>query len=320
MDMSFNPSIAGAGVLPPAERFHVWREEFALKFMHLDAAAPHLDAFDVDVSVMQLPRLLLSRYVCAPLDLIRTRQLVRDGQDGCSFLVCATGSIQARFGDVEFELLPGDAALIPHHHAGQVSTRTGARSFYMRFDREGAKTLAPSIDDMMLRKIGSGHSAVAVLASYCDHVLSADDDLSAPLASLASAQLRELAAHILNPASDIARSANYGGVKAARLRAVLNAVAAGLGDPGLSADSIGAGLGFSGRYVQQLMEGTGQSFSQHVRQSRLDEARRLLADPGATAQKVTDIALAVGFQDVSYFNREFRRRFGETPSDVRRGR
>lgn len=320
--MNLHIQTAGAAYqpLPPRERFHVWREEFALKVMHIDAATPDPSAFDVDISLIQLPRLLLSRYVVAPLDLIRTQRLVRDGEDGCSFLICTEGSIQARFDDLEFELRPGEAALIPHHRAGNVSTSTGARSFYMRFDREGAKTLAPSIDDLMLRKVTSGYRAVSVLASYCEHVLSAEGDLSAPLASLASAQLRELAAHILNPASDIARSANYGGVKAARLRAVLNAVASSLADPALSADSIGAGLGFTGRYVQQLMEGTGQSFSQHVRQARLDEARRLLADPGATAQKITDIALAVGFQDVSYFNREFRRRFGETPSDARRGR
>jgi AraC-like DNA-binding protein len=29
--------------------------------------------------------------------------------------------------------------------------------------------------------------------------------------------------------------------------------------------------------------------------------------------------LEVGFGDISTFNREFRRRFGMTPSDVRRG-
>lgn len=306
--------------LPPEARFHVWREEFALKVMHIDAATPDAAAFDIDIGLIRLPRLVLSRCIAGPLDLIRTRRLVRDGEDGCSFLVCTEGAIGVRFDGLDLELLPGEAALIPHHRAGTISTRRGARSFYLRFDREGARTLAPSIDDLMLRKVSSGHRAVSVLAGYCEHVLSAGGELSAPLASLASAQLRELAAHILNPASDIARSANYSGVKAARLRAVLNAIAAGLGDPGLSADRVGAALGLTGRYVQQLMEGTGRSFSQHVRQGRLDEARRLLADPGATAQKITDIALAVGFQDVSYFNREFRRRFGETPSGARRGR
>ena len=32
---------------------------------------------------------------------------------------------------------------------------------------------------------------------------------------------------------------------------------------------------------------------------------------------IIDIAFAAGFGDVSHFNRMFRRRFGDTPSDVR---
>ena len=189
----------------------------------------------------------------------------------------------------------------------------------MRFDHAGLRQLVPARDDTVLRKVTSGHSAVSVLAGYCERVLSAES-FAPPLASLASAQLRELAAHILNPASDIAREAPYGGLKAARLKAVLHAVAANLRDPALSAASVGSLLGVTPRYVQQLLDGAGLSFSQHVRDARLDAARRLLNDPGPTHLRVTDVALAVGFQDISYFNRAFRRKFGETPSAVRRAR
>jgi AraC-like DNA-binding protein len=34
---------------------------------------------------------------------------------------------------------------------------------------------------------------------------------------------------------------------------------------------------------------------------------------------IIDIAFTAGFGDVSHFNRMFRRRYGETPSDVRSG-
>jgi len=40
----------------------------------------------------------------------------------------------------------------------------------------------------------------------------------------------------------------------------------------------------------------------------------LLTDP---ARSVTATALAVGFSDLSYFNRTFRRRFGRTPTETR---
>jgi AraC-like DNA-binding protein len=34
-------------------------------------------------------------------------------------------------------------------------------------------------------------------------------------------------------------------------------------------------------------------------------------------RKVSEIAYACGFNEISYFNQAFRRRFGATPSDVR---
>ena len=50
---------------------------------------------------------------------------------------------------------------------------------------------------------------------------------------------------------------------------------------------------------------------------RLACAHRLLTDPRLAAEKISSIAVDAGFGDLSYFNRAFRRRFGETPSGIR---
>ena len=49
----------------------------------------------------------------------------------------------------------------------------------------------------------------------------------------------------------------------------------------------------------------------------LARARRLIADPRSAGRTIGDIALEAGFGDLSYFNRAFRRRFGDTPSGIR---
>ena len=69
--------------------------------------------------------------------------------------------------------------------------------------------------------------------------------------------------------------------------------------------------------LHMLFEDDGASFSEFVVGQRLARAHRMLSDPRQMAQTVNAIALHVGFNDVSYFNRTFRRRFGMTPSDVR---
>ena len=50
---------------------------------------------------------------------------------------------------------------------------------------------------------------------------------------------------------------------------------------------------------------------------RLNAAWRLLTSVRHAHRKVIDIALSSGFNDVSYFHRSFRARFGMTPSDAR---
>ena len=57
--------------------------------------------------------------------------------------------------------------------------------------------------------------------------------------------------------------------------------------------------------------------SHHLLEKRLEKAAALLRDGDWRDRKIADIALAAGFNDLSHFNRSFRRRFGATPSDLR---
>lgn len=71
------------------------------------------------------------------------------------------------------------------------------------------------------------------------------------------------------------------------------------------------------RYVRMLLEAEGTSFSAFVLEQRLARAHRMLTDPRLAELKISTIAFAIGFGDLSYFNHTFRRRFGASPSDIR---
>jgi AraC-like DNA-binding protein len=43
----------------------------------------------------------------------------------------------------------------------------------------------------------------------------------------------------------------------------------------------------------------------------------MLSNPLLAERTISTIAYETGFGDLSHFNRAFRRRYGETPSDVR---
>ncbi|MFN8094028.1 MAG: helix-turn-helix transcriptional regulator [Vicinamibacteria bacterium] len=59
---------------------------------------------------------------------------------------------------------------------------------------------------------------------------------------------------------------------------------------------------------------TGMSLLQYLNQARLSRAARLLRETELT---VAAVAMEVGFVDQSYFDRRFRREFGQTPSAFR---
>jgi AraC-like DNA-binding protein len=64
-------------------------------------------------------------------------------------------------------------------------------------------------------------------------------------------------------------------------------------------------------FSREFHRAVGTTFVEHVTKLRIEEARRLLRQRGAT---VADVGYAVGFSDPSYFARAFRRHVGESPS------
>ena len=105
--------------------------------------------------------------------------------------------------------------------------------------------------------------------------------------------------------------------RAARLHAIKSDINAHLGDGALSVAAVAARHHLTLRYLQKLFEIEGSNYSAFVLGERLTRAHRLLTNPLHAGCPIGAVAYDVGFNDLSYFNRTFRRRYGATPSDVR---
>jgi AraC-like DNA-binding protein len=67
-----------------------------------------------------------------------------------------------------------------------------------------------------------------------------------------------------------------------------------------------------------LFERDGTTLTEFVRDQRLSRSRRILLNRQAQHLSISEIAYSVGFNDLSHFNRLFRRRFGCSPGEMRR--
>jgi AraC-like DNA-binding protein len=172
--------------------------------------------------------------------------------------------------------------------------------------------IAPAIRTQPIHHVPAAAPGVALVAGYA-RLLLADATLAGAAAQLAGSHLYQLAALAIDGRKD--GQPDLPGIGGARLALVRQDVARNLTDPDLDIEAIARRQGVTPRYVQRLFEREGTSFGQFLRDARLDLARAALA--AGDSRTISAIAFDCGFGDLSHFNKAFRRRFGETPSDIR---
>ena len=135
---------------------------------------------------------------------------------------------------------------------------------------------------------------------------------------LAPLLLRELqrAERELGATRDAAEIASGRGLRAARLRAIKGDIASNLGGD-LSATALAVRQRVTPRYIHKLFESEGTTLSRFILGQRLACVHRMLTDPRCAGSTISAIVYKAGFGDLSTFNREFRRHYGKTPSEVR---
>lgn len=190
-----------------------------------------------------------------------------------------------------------------------------ARSRGARMRRTGSAPL--ELDDISLRRISPDSEALQYLLGYFDFLDAEQRLTDSGVARAATAHLGDLVALVLGTRRGAAVGAAGRGLRASRLQAIKQDVSRHLNRGGLSVGAVATRHRVTPRYVQLLFEAEGTTFSEYVSDQRLARAHRMLSDPRYVDWTVIAIALEAGFGDVSYFNRRFRRRYGESPTQFR---
>lgn len=193
------------------------------------------------------------------------------------------------------------------------TTISSSRFITLRVPAKMIRPLVPDIDDRVAWPIRRGDDAIQQLAGYAEMLQDTRAMNTPEMHRLAVRHVYDLIALVLGPSRDAAIAA---GARAARLRTIKADILGHLGND-LSVATVAARHRLPVRYVQRLFEAEGSTFTEYVVEQRLLQARRLLADPKRPRLPIALIAFESGFGHLPYFNRAFRRRFGDTPTGVR---
>lgn len=309
--------------LPPGldekARFSVWNDRFNAIKCRIDCSRIENRPFTARFEATAVGTTRTALCDATVSQMVRTRQTVAEEQAD-EFVFCINRGdtpMLAQQRGREATVDAGAATLMSMTEPGTV--RADVFNYLMvGVPRAELAALVPDVDDAPLRPLASAAEPLRYLRHYVAFLHGLDDGADVPaLARHISATLKDLLALTIGAGHDAAEVARMRGLRAARVHAILAALRAEFADPAVSAASLAAKLQLSPAYVQRLLYETGASFTERVLELRLQKAREILSDAGQGRSRISEIALACGFSDISYFNRCFRRRFGASPTQFR---
>jgi AraC-like DNA-binding protein len=299
--------------MPEKERVPYWREVFGRHVIRVDFTPRSHAPFEAKASLWAVPGLRAHWSVYkGAAQLRRTRGLISQTDEGVALLIDRKGSLGWSQHGAEIQLARSSAVLVLHAEPAEMIFPSADYMAIMAPLRAIAP-LTRCVEDR--RYIPAGTEALKLLPAYL-RMLRGLSDLQVIERSVS--YVYDLMALALGATSEAAAIANGRGLRAARLNAVKADIAANLTTPTLSVAAVALRQRVTPRYIHMLFDGEGTTFSQFVLAERLACARRMLLDPRQAHQSIGTIAFASGFGDLSHFNHSFRRRYGATPSEVRR--
>jgi AraC-like DNA-binding protein len=217
-------------------------------------------------------------------------------------------------------LSDGDAVLMTSEGAAWSFTSPASVNVAgLRLPRSALAPLVPDLDDTVMRRIPREAGGLRLLRKYLE-VVADDETLAEPSSQrLIVSHFYDLAALALGAKCDSEALAESRTVRSVRLAAIKADIIANLHDGDLNATIVATRHRMTVRYLHKLFQTDGITYTEFVLGQRLARAYGVLRSPLQTHRAISTVAFELGFNDLSYFNRAFRRRYHATPSDVRNG-
>jgi AraC-like DNA-binding protein len=279
---------------------------------------PTGEPLEAKIDSVSLKNTVLASFDLGPVVFDRSPELVKDGDDRFSLVTCVGGFYDITTPDGStIQVVAGMAGLVSHRLPSRTTALGNNHEKTLVFPRELISHALRNPDERIGAVPEGGMVAIRLMSSYMSGLLNEKKPILPKMQQMIEGHVLDLVANAYDPSGDWSRAAPNDGVNAARLQQILDHVSRAFTDRSMNAETIAALHGVSPRKVHQLLSTTGSTLSEHLLEFRLQAARQELQNERLLSKRVSEIALDAGFSDVSYFNRCFRRRFGDTPTGFR---
>ena len=297
--------------------FEAWREGICRGFCRLDVGPAEQDFIDCHNEFAQVNSIAVATPKGGSARFARTRDLLTDGCDDLVLISATRGTVRVTQKNKAIDLTVGQMCLTEMNVAGYADLTRNGGFTTARFPRRLLLQVAPMAETQLARPLGHNRTLNMMIDRYfrlC-HDLAGDLDILGQQA--AERHLTDLVGLLLGTPGGQSDLTAPDDRSAGRLSFLKADVLKNLEKNDLTIESIARTNALSTRQAQRLFASSGTTFSEFVLEQRLLLARRLLLHEQSLHRKISDIAYAVGFNDLSYFHKAFRRRFGISPAGMR---
>lgn len=295
--------------------FRKWADDLAQAFVRLEPEALHNDVFKGEIAKVAIDELQLSRVTATGHRVKRLREHIEPASGDICFINLQIGGVgRTRQRGHEFICHPLDIAVVDTSEEFEIQHVADFDLYSLALPKSLVPDRLLARGGAKLSQSGVSREIAQTLLNYASLALHTEGRAPVPLPIVAR-HIVELLACLNEPfenAQDTEPAQN------ARLAAMRNFIQRSLDDEHLSAEKLSMTFGVSTRYVHKLFSATGQTVSEYVCELRIARMCQMLGQPELAKKTITELALHVGFRDMSYFNRRFKQAMAETPSDYRK--
>lgn len=312
------PVVFDSAGLAERDRRGFASEEYGRKALKVELEVSADTPFRLRMSAETYGAVRVAVIQSTPYRVLRTRSLIDDGDDRLGVIFPLVGRFGGEQGGRSVSVGRGEATVMVADRTGWFGTQSGGAFLTVRAAPDLLKSFAPDVSQRKGITVRPSRLGFDLVRAYLSTLNRSGAEVSPGVLEIAGRHLAEIAAlAIAAPEASAPGLADGEGLRAARAAAAHAHIAAHFADPGYDVAACASHLGISVRYLQALLEADGTRFGEELRRLRLEQARNLLADPANASLRITDIAFDCGFSDISHFTRQFRARFGESPTSAR---
>lgn len=300
-------------------RFKLWRDLYVAHHGDVDMTRQPDRPFTAYAELVRVGVILLTRFDATIRSTARTtRQVAADAHDNFFVRFNRGGALAYAQRNREVNDKGGGGILYSSAEPGRGHVKSRIATVGLTLPRAMLIERVAGVEDLVGTPLDMSDPATLHLGRYLDFLLDDPPD-DGESGEVVATTLLDLVALSLGARREQAALARMRGLRAARVQAIVAAIMAGYGEPGFSVRDVARKLRLAPRSVQNLLGETGTSFTERVIELRVQKARAMLSDRRHDRLRVSDLAAACGFNEVSYFDRRFRRRFGASPTQYRGG-